>query len=414
MPLRIPIASDFSCPWCWVGWLQAQRLRAEFGVEIEWLGYELFPEDMPWPESTPRAENPNRPKTLSRFEFLKLMDGVEIPAVEKPKRMRTFRAHQAVAFARHTDGAADDLIEALFRAFWERGRDIDDVETLREIAAPYVGDVAAMVQAIERGCYRDETVKFDADAYRSGVWNVPTFWIGDERYAEQPYQVLRAAVAALVGEPGIYHDLHFPPGPRDRPYVFINMVATIDGKILSGGRDEPVVDLGSELDHRLMKRIEAAADAVLLGAQTLRAAKPSWSPNARTRIVLTRSGDLPFESKFFQEDAYVAGPEADRLALPKTVKALVAPTPVDLLQKLRARGIERLLVLGGSTLNAELFHAGVVDEIFLTLAPKMKLGRDVPTIADGEPLPRVQIQNFTLIEENRAGDELFLRYRRKA
>lgn len=414
MSLRIPIASDFTCPWCWVGWLQSERLREEFDVEFEWLGYEMYPEDTPWPDSAPRAQPPDRPPTLSRFDFLKLMDAVELPAIDRPKRMRTYRAHQAVAFARETGGAVNSLIEALFRAYWEQGRNLDDVTILAEVAAPWVGDVAAMVEAIERGCYRDETVKFDAGAYGSGVWNVPTFWIGDRRYAEQPYQVLRAAVAAQLGEPEPYRSLRFPKAPADRPYVFINMVATIDGKILSGERDEPVVDLGSALDHRLMKRIEGAADAVLLGAQTLRAAKPSWSPNARTRIVLTRSGELPFGSKFFQEDAFVAGPDADRLALPANVQRIVAATPTDLLAQLRTRGAERLLVLGGSELNAELFHVGAVDEIFLTLAPKLKLGRDVPTIADGEPLPRGQIQNFTLIEEHRVGDELFLRYRRKA
>jgi riboflavin biosynthesis pyrimidine reductase len=53
-----------------------------------------------------------------------------------------------------------------------------------------------------------------------------------------------------------------------------------------------------------------------------------------------------------------------------------------------------------------------VDELFLTIAPKVRLGRDVPTYAGGEALPREAIQRFSLVEHQAVGDEIFLRYRR--
>jgi hypothetical protein len=56
----IPVAHDFSCPWCWIGLHQAKRLAAEFGVEFNWLAYEIYPETMDF-EPKPRIQISNRP-----------------------------------------------------------------------------------------------------------------------------------------------------------------------------------------------------------------------------------------------------------------------------------------------------------------------------------------------------------------
>jgi len=201
----------------------------------------------------------------------------------------------------------------------------------------------------------------------------------------------------------IYASLSFPPAPADRPYVFINMASTIDGKILTGERDESVHDLGSATDHELMRRIERRAHAVLIGAQTLRASPLKWNPQAPVRIVLSKSGDVPKDAQFLSGgESHIAGPNGD---LPFSDLA-------DLLRQLRHQGIERLLILGGSEINAQFLHAGLVDELFLTLAPKIKLGRDVPTYADGESLPRALVQNYNLVEHHVVHNEIFLRYRR--
>ena len=203
----------------------------------------------------------------------------------------------------------------------------------------------------------------------------------------------------------IYQSLTFPPAPVTRPYVFINMATTIDGKILTGERDESVHDLGSAIDHELMRRIERHAKAVLVGAQTLRATPAKWNPQSPIRIVLSKSGDVPKESRFLTDgESYIAGPTGD----------LPFRDFPDLLQQLRERGIERLLILGGSEVNAQFLHAGLVDELFLTLTPKIKLGRDVPTYADGVALPRSLVQSYDLVEHHVVGNEIFARYRHQA
>lgn len=196
------------------------------------------------------------------------------------------------------------------------------------------------------------------------------------------------------------------------------MVSTLDGKIITGDRNESVHDLGSKTDKVLMKRIEAAADAVLLGAETLRAAQRSWNPNSDTRIVVSKSGKVPLDSGYLCNGTpIVVVPKSASVDYPPPIQKLsFGEDSVDfeaLAGQLFDNGVRNLLVLGGSEINAQFFRAGLVDEIFLTLAPKIKLGRDVPTIADGEPLARAEIQKFSLIESHQVEDELFLRYRRR-
>lgn len=422
MPLTIPVAHDFICPWCWIGLLQARRLQEDLGARIEWRGYELFPAGLDWPDY-PTAKLPpmNKPSTPSRFDLMLAAEGIEMPHVTRPHKMRTYNAHQAVEYAKtEGDAVADTFIEALYRAYWERGEAINEIPVLKRVANGIVHDVDAMLEAARTKRYRDKVVQFDDDAYAKGVYNVPTFFIGGERLAEQPYNVLLKAAKKAQEELGgtdVYNALEFPQAPKDRPYVFINMVATIDGKILSGGRNESVADLGSKIDHLLMKRTEKAADAIMLGAQTLRATPPSWNPKSAKRIVVSRSGKFPTDHCFLLGgESYVATSGSAMFPVPHGVKIIRAGSErVDLkllLERLKGQGIHRLLVTGGSDLNAQLLREGLVDEVFLTVAPKIKLGDDVPTIAGGEALPRYNLINFDLVEHHVIGNEIFLRYRR--
>jgi riboflavin biosynthesis pyrimidine reductase/predicted DsbA family dithiol-disulfide isomerase len=420
MALTIPVAHDFICPWCWVGLFQAKRLQQEFGARIDWRGYELYPADLYWPDyPTPAPQPANKPATPSRLDFLLAAEAISLPPVERPKKMRTYNAHQAVEYAK-TEGVEEELIERLYRAFWEEGRVINDLQVIKDLAGGLVKDLAALEAAVVQKKFKKNIVEFDDEAYSKGVYNVPTFFIGGQRLAEQPYTVLREAVKKAQEEHGgidAYSNLEFPTAPKDRPYVFVNMVTTIDGKILSGGRNENVSDLGSKVDHRLMKRIEAAADAVLVGAETLRATSRKWNPQAPKRIVVTRSGHVPFESAFLSEgEAYIATTGSANVAAHGKRLIRAGGQHLDfgiLLNRLRSMGVQKLLVMGGSELNAQLLRADLVDELFITIAPKVKLGRDVPTYADGEALPRQCIQQYSVVEQHLIGNEIFVRYRRE-
>lgn len=170
---------------------------AEFGVELDWLSYELYPEEIPW-DTTPRPPQveTNRPKTPSRLELAYAAQGMDWPTVKRPKLMRIHNALEATEYVK-SNGNVNEFIERMYRAYWEEGREINAIEVIQELAEGLVPEVDHLVKAVENREFDDRIVKFDDDAYASGVYNVPTFFIGGERYAEQSYRALSRALHEL-------------------------------------------------------------------------------------------------------------------------------------------------------------------------------------------------------------------------
>ena len=199
MSLKIPVAHDFSCPWCYIALFQIDKLKRDFDVDIEWLGYELWPEDLDWPESPPPREIFNKPPVPSRLQLMLAAENMELPQVERPKRMRTHFVHLASEYAKE-HGRADLFIPEVYRAYWERGEFINEPEILCHIGEQVGLDPVDMQKSTESEAFADRIGQFDVPAYKAGVFNVPTFFIGGERYAEQPYRVLEQAVAQATRE----------------------------------------------------------------------------------------------------------------------------------------------------------------------------------------------------------------------
>jgi predicted DsbA family dithiol-disulfide isomerase len=198
--MTIPVAHDFTCPWCWVGFHQAIRLREEFGVSFDWLGYELYPDEMPWPEPSPKKEEPpDKPKIPTRMELMYAADDMEPPTALLPRQMRVRNALLAVEYAKD-HGSADQIVAALYRAYWEAGQNISDLEFLERLGNARGINGSEMRKSIEERLHLDRLTPFDDGAYAKGVYNVPTFFIDGQRYAEQPYRVIRKAVALATQE----------------------------------------------------------------------------------------------------------------------------------------------------------------------------------------------------------------------
>ncbi|TAK32094.1 MAG: RibD family protein [Chloroflexota bacterium] len=240
-------------------------------------------------------------------------------------------------------------------------------------------------------------------------------------------------MTTLIDPNILYLDLAFPYGPDERPYVVINMIATADGKATVAGRSSTI---GSPLDRLMMRRIRAAADGILTGAGTLRAENidPTLPPNLQQRriaqgrspnpiaAILSGSGELPLERRFFSLAGFQRVVFVSAAAPSARIEALKAHAQVFLLDPGRPAlrqvmrtfrtelGVGSLLVEGGPRLNAELIHLGYVDELFLTIAPKI-VGGSGKTITEGTPLRDDQIRRLELVSVATQGSELFLRYR---
>ncbi len=220
----------------------------------------------------------------------------------------------------------------------------------------------------------------------------------------------------------LYTHIAFPAPPADRPYVYINMVATADGKIVIGKVGGTAKGVGGPTDQLLFRRLQKLGDAALVGSATLRAGPVIYPPEI-LRFTVTRTGDVPLHNRFFTDApdrAYVLAPgdlpEETRASLAAATNLIqVGRGDVDLTAALRVlrqeEGVKHLLCEGGPTLNDSLLRAGLAEELFLTLAPKLKGGAHLPTVVDGQGFPPGRFLPLTLLSLYRDGDELYLRYR---
>jgi len=186
--------------------------------------------------------------------------------------------------------------------------------------------------------------------------------------------------------------------PDGRPFVRVNMVSTLDGAIALGGR---AGEISGPADRAVFFALRSLADLVLVGAGTVRAENygpvklpedvqltrvgRGQSPLPRLAVV-THRVDLDFGSRLFvgsSERPIVIAPggaDARVLAEARLVADVVesGTETVDLpsaLATLADNGISHILCEGGPKLNASLVAGSLVDELCLTLSPKLALGK---------------------------------------
>jgi riboflavin-specific deaminase-like protein len=218
--------------------------------------------------------------------------------------------------------------------------------------------------------------------------------------------------------------------PRDdRPFVAVNFAATVDGRAAIGGVSGPI---GSSADTEMLARLRTRFDALMIGAGTMRAeryGRPVAAQEQRERreriglphdplmVIVSGRLDLPWDAPLFTDGGgRVLIFTASEAEPPETATALRIVRHegfVDIAAALRhlrhERGIRALLCEGGPGLHGELQAGGYVDDLFLTIAPKLA-GGAAPRIVEGE-LPAVaELELAWLLERE---GELFARYRRR-
>jgi 2-hydroxychromene-2-carboxylate isomerase len=93
------------------------------------------------------------------------------------------------------------FIKRVYEAYWLEGRDISQLDLVLEMASDFVSSVSELKDSICSDRFGERIVPFDEPAFATGVYNLPTYWIGGERFAEQPMTALRKALQnALVSQ----------------------------------------------------------------------------------------------------------------------------------------------------------------------------------------------------------------------
>lgn len=214
-----------------------------------------------------------------------------------------------------------------------------------------------------------------------------------------------------------------------RPYVVANMVVSADGKASFGGRSGA---LGGEADRAIFQRLRTQVDAVLVGSGTVRAerygrlVRDPQLRAAREReglrpdplaCIVTRTLELPVDAGLLQDpdqEAVVFTSAGERLdGVGPGVRIVCVPaaelTFGTALRRLAADwDVRSVLCEGGPTVLGALLAEDALDELFLTLAPKLAGGAAGPTAVEGVPLPEpLELRPASVLE---SGGELFLRY----
>jgi riboflavin-specific deaminase-like protein len=215
----------------------------------------------------------------------------------------------------------------------------------------------------------------------------------------------------------------------DRPYAAMNFVATVDGRATIFGRSGPI---GSDTDTEILQRLRTRFDAVMIGAGTMRAERYGRivsDPELRAEreseglaadplaVIISGRLDLPWDAGLFTAGAgevlVFTASEADppETATPvQVVRHEDHVDPVAAMRHLREeRGIRTVLSEGGPGLHGELQANRLIDDLFLTIAPKLA-GGEALRILEGALLEVAELELVWLLE---ADGELFARYRRR-
>jgi riboflavin-specific deaminase-like protein len=213
------------------------------------------------------------------------------------------------------------------------------------------------------------------------------------------------------------------------------MAVSVDGRITTRQREH--FALGSEHDRRLMDELRTRADAVIVGAGTVRhdgypmkiryadlrerRRRRKGAPHP-VNVVLSRALDVPIASAFFQSpgvDRIVfttgAAPAARVRRFSRVADVVVLPgrslSPRTIVARLNGRGLNNLLLEGGGEVHFAFAKAGLVERVYVTVTPRLIGGTQAPSLLDGNGFLWKDHLHLELESSRRRGDEVFLRYR---
>lgn len=186
--VKLDIISDPICPWCYIGKTlldQALAKRPDHGFEIAWHPFQLNPE-------MPAAGMDRRDYLEHKFGGKEGAIRAYAPVVERAEAVglkidfagikrtpNTLDAHRLIHWASIED-VQNDMTMALFRAYFEEGRDIGNHEVLADIADSLSMDGATVLRLLQSDSDREDIKTRDAQFRQMGISGVPTFIVAGQ------------------------------------------------------------------------------------------------------------------------------------------------------------------------------------------------------------------------------------------
>jgi len=200
--MQVDVISDTVCPWCFIGKRKLERalaMRSEITFDIRWRAYRLDPE-------VPRGGVDRRTYMKAKFgdsqhasamsEAIKAAGETEAIAFAFDRiqiRPDTTDSHRLIRWAASA-GRQNDVIERLFKAYFEDGRDIGDAAVLAAIAGDAGMDAQLVAELLSAEADRELVEREDTLAHQMDISGVPTFIFANKFLvsgAQEPDKLLR-------------------------------------------------------------------------------------------------------------------------------------------------------------------------------------------------------------------------------
>ena len=200
-PLTIEIYSDVVCPWCYVGKRRLERALTQLATvrtSVTWRPFQLNP-TMPAEGMDRIAYLEAKFGGLDTFRRLEeqviaagSLEGITFSFEKILRTPNTFLAHRLIWYSKQ-EGRQDQIVEALFRGYFEHGADIGSASALSYLAES-AGLGAAEFLATEQGV--EEVKAEEATGHRLGIRAVPYFVLNNQ-YGISGAQPLEVFVGAI-------------------------------------------------------------------------------------------------------------------------------------------------------------------------------------------------------------------------
>lgn len=188
--IKLDILSDPICPWCLIGKTQLETALAaepDHPFTVEWHPFQLNP-DMPKDGMDRRLylETKFGGKDQAIKVYAQIAQhaekiGLDIDFGAIKRTPNTVDAHRLIHWA-GIEGKQNDVVDALFAAYFKEGRDIGNIEVLADIADSAGLDAAVVIKLLQSDADIDNIQKRDTHSREMGVTSVPTF-IVDGKHA---------------------------------------------------------------------------------------------------------------------------------------------------------------------------------------------------------------------------------------
>ena len=194
----------------------------------------------------------------------------------------------------------------------------------------------------------------------------------------------------------LYPNLKFSKIPKGRPFFYTNFVQTVDGKVAV--LEKGYWPIGSKFDHQVLLELRGYADCLVHGGNLGR-----QFGEITLKSIKETQPNLPY---------YILTKHPKSLNKLKSLGATIISGGLDtLIRELKDQKFKHVLIEGGPTLLGSFLKEFLIDEIFLTIAPKIYGSKPSSTITlvEGILLPPNKFK-LKLISVKKIKNELFLRY----